>query len=61
VDLSGPSPVQSGGRPATERDWLVAVPNSQGVLVYSIFIAPEQDFGQLRPAFEKMLRSFHVK
>ena len=61
VDLSGPSPVQSGGRAATERDWLVAVPNSQGVLVYSIFIAPEQDFNQLRPAFEKMLRSFHVK
>jgi len=61
VDLSGPSPVQSGGRAATERDWLVAVPNSQGVLVYSIFIAPEQEFSQLRPAFEKMLRSFHVK
>lgn len=61
VDLSGPSPVQSGGRPLPERDWLVAVPNSQGVLVYAIFIAPEQDFSQLRPTFERMLRSFRVR
>jgi beta-barrel assembly-enhancing protease len=61
VDLSGPSPVQSGGRPLTERDWLVAVPNSQGVLVYAIFIAPEQDFSRLRPTYEQMLRSFHVR
>jgi hypothetical protein len=61
VDLSGPSPVQSGGRPLGERDWLVAVPNSQGVLVYTIFIAPEQDFSRLRPTFEQMLRSFRVR
>ena len=61
VDLTGPSPVQSGGRPLAERDWLVAIPNSQGVLVYSIFIAPEPDFSRLRPTFEQMLRSFHVR
>jgi hypothetical protein len=39
----------------------VAVPNSQGVLVYAIFIAPEQDFSRLRPTYEQMLRSFHVR
>jgi hypothetical protein len=61
VELSGPSPLASGGRPLPERDWMVAVPNSQGVLVYGIFIAPEQDFSKLRPTFEQMLRSFHVR
>jgi hypothetical protein len=61
IEFRGPSPIQSGGRPVAERDWMVGVPNSQGVLVYTIFIAPENDFSQLRPTFEKMLRSFHVR
>ena len=61
VELTGPSPVQAGGRPLPERDWLVAVPNNQGVLVYAIFIAPDQDFSRLRPTYEQMLRSFRVR
>ena len=61
IDLRGPSPLQSGGQPLAERDWLVGIPNSQGALIYCIFIAPENEFSQLRPTFEKMLRSFRVK
>ena len=61
LDLLGPSPIQSNGRPLQERDWLVAVPNSQGALVYAVFIAPDKDFSSLRPTFEKMLKSLHVK
>jgi len=29
--------------------------------LYAVFIAPDRDFGQMRPAFENMLRSLHVK
>lgn len=40
-----------------EHDWLVTVPRSQGGLMYLVFVAPEQDFGQLRPTFQRMLAS----
>jgi hypothetical protein len=39
----------------------VAVERSDGELLYMVFIAPEQDFQSLRPAFEKMVRSFQMK
>ena len=61
IDLLGPSPIQASGKPLQERDWLVAVPNSQGTLVYAVFIAPDKDFNSLRPTFEKMLKTLHVK
>ena len=62
VDLIATSPVQdSNGRSQRERDWLVAVPGRNGDLVYLVFIAPDSDFNNLRPAFEQMLRSLRVK
>ena len=57
VELMGTSPVQ-GQR---ERNWLVVVPSRQSGLLYLVFIAPEQDFGALRPTYESMLRSFRLK
>ena len=39
-----------------EVDMLVTVDRPEG-LFYMIFIAPEQNFKQLQPAFEQMLRS----
>jgi Zn-dependent protease with chaperone function len=63
VDMVGTSPIKDQqGRAQRERDWLVALPMSdrQHVL-YAVFIAPDNDFHQLRPAFENMLRSLHVK
>ena len=63
VDMVGTSPIKDQqGRAERERDWLITLPMSdrQHVL-YAVFIAPDNDFGQMRPAFENMLRSLHVK
>jgi len=57
VDLAGNSPIQ-GQR---ERDWLVALPRRDGSLVYAVFIAPDKDFPQLRPTYERMLKSWKIK
>ena len=61
VDLRGQSPIERNGQPEAEHDWLVALPRPDGSVVYSVFIAPERDFGQLRPTYENMLRSLHVR
>lgn len=62
VDMIGTSPVQlQGGRAVSERDWLVTFQRSDGNLLYLVFISPDQDFGKLRPAFEEMLKSVHLK
>ncbi|MGA8593276.1 MAG: M48 family metallopeptidase [Bryobacteraceae bacterium] len=44
-----------------ERDWLVALPQSDGSLRYFVFVAPTPDFEKLRPAFSKMLRSLKLR
>ena len=61
VDLMGGSPVEQNGQPLREHDWLVTLPSGQGGLLYLIFIAPENDFGRLRPTFEKMLDSLQLR
>lgn len=45
------------GKPQGERDWLVAIPRGQGQATVLIFVAPKVYFEQLKPTFEKMLRS----
>ncbi len=61
VDLSGQSPIEQNGKPEPEHDWLVALPRADGTVVYAVFIAPERDFSQLRPTYENMLRSLHLR
>ena len=61
VDLIGTSPVQQGGQPLKEHDWLVTLARPQGGLLYAIFIAPDRDFNRLKPTYEKMLNSLQVK
>ncbi len=61
VDLVGTSPVQQNGQPMRERDWLITLPRQQGDLLYVVFVAPERDFDQLRPTYEKMLQSLQVR
>jgi len=56
--LLGDSPIVENGKPIPERDWVVTVQNSQGGMTYLVFVAPERDFKQLNPVFEKMLESF---
>ncbi|MBI2682965.1 MAG: M48 family metalloprotease [Acidobacteriales bacterium] len=45
----------------TERDWLVGVERTDGVMLYFLFIAPDKDFKQFQPAFESMLKSLQMK
>ncbi len=59
--LTGTSPIQQNGQPVPEKDWLVTLPGPKGELVYLVFVAPEQEFNQLRPTFQKMLESFQVR
>ena len=57
VDMIGKSPIGS----QRERDWLVALPDQNGNLTYTVFIAPDSEFSTYRPTFEKMLRTLHLK
>ncbi len=62
VTLTGTSPVQRNAQPLPERDWLITLPyQGGGGLLYLVFIAPENDFGRLRPTYEKMLNSLQVR
>jgi hypothetical protein len=61
VNLTGNSPIQDNGHPLPERDWLVTLPRGQNGLLYLVFIAPEKDFSQLRPTYERILESVQVK
>ncbi|HYN15762.1 MAG TPA: M48 family metallopeptidase [Terriglobales bacterium] len=61
LDLMGESPIGQDGKPAPEHDWLVVLPRPGGGVFYAVFIAPERDFSELRPTFENMLRSLHLR
>ncbi len=62
VDLIGSSPLKdSSGHTAQERDWLVALKVRSGGLLYVVFIAPNDDFGTLRPTFEGILKSLTLR
>ena len=45
------------GEAQKERDQLVTIPRPDGTVIYLVFIAPEAEYPQLSPAFEKMLQS----
>ena len=61
VNLTGTSPVEKNGQPVAERDWLITVPRREGGLLYLVFIAPSDSFGQLRPTYERMLQSLQLR
>ena len=62
VDLIGSSPIRdNNGRPQRERDWLITVQRQDGTLLYLVFIAPENQFDQLRPTYEQMLRTLKMR
>jgi beta-barrel assembly-enhancing protease len=61
IELTGRSPVQQDGQPLAERDWLVTLPQRQGGILYFVFIAPEDVFGQLRPTYQRMLDSAQLR
>jgi len=61
VDLTSDSPLQQNGKALPEHDWLVLTPGPGGAYLYLIFIAPERDFGVLKPAYQRMLDSLRVE
>jgi len=61
LDWFGTSAVREDGKTFTERVRLVAVQTKSGVVMYLIFVAPDDDFQGLWPVFEKMLDSLQVR
>ena len=61
VDLTGNSPIQQDRGPLREHDWLVILPRSNGLYLSLVFIAPDRDFGALRPTYQRMLDSLRLK
>ncbi|GAC1659324.1 MAG: hypothetical protein NVS9B15_21700 [Acidobacteriaceae bacterium] len=57
IEFTSRSPIQG----QKERDWLVTVARQDGSILYLVFVTPDADFRSLRPAFEQMLRSMHVR
>jgi hypothetical protein len=51
----------ANGQPQPERDWLVAVPQRDGSVIFMIFIAPQSEFAQFAPAYEAMLKSVQIQ
>jgi hypothetical protein len=61
IELTGISPLQRNGQADQERDWLVTIERPAGGAIYLLFVAPEDGFAQLRPTYEKILRSLQVR
>jgi predicted Zn-dependent protease len=59
--LAGNSPVEEAGKPLPERDWLVTLQRPSGGMLHVVFIAPEKEFAQLQPTYQKMLNSLQIK
>jgi beta-barrel assembly-enhancing protease len=47
----------ANGEEQKERDQLVTIPRPDGTVIYLVFVAPESEYQQLSPTFEKMLQS----
>jgi hypothetical protein len=51
----------ANGQAQLERDWLVAVPQHNGSVVFMIFVAPQSEFAQFQPTYEAMLKSVQIQ
>ncbi|HUS19725.1 MAG TPA: M48 family metallopeptidase [Terriglobales bacterium] len=62
IMMVGNSPLMDrNNRPERERDWMVVTKNRNGEVIYLVFIAPESDFQNLYPTYDKILRSARIK
>jgi hypothetical protein len=43
-----------------ERAWLIVRPIGQGI-IYMLFVAPYNEFKQLQPTYQQMIRSFQMR
>ena len=60
LSAGGLAQVAPQKHPFTFED-LMALKRVNEPVVYAVFIAPERDFSQLRPSYESMLRSVHLR
>lgn len=51
------SPFLSANGAQLERDWLVAVPQRNDVVLFFLFVAPQAEFSSFQPTYEAMLKS----
>lgn len=58
--LAGNSPIVQSGKSVAERDWLITLQRPEGGMLHVVFIAPEAQFQQLQPTYQKMLDSLQV-
>jgi hypothetical protein len=56
MESASPFP-SANGQQQPERDWLVAFPQSNDVVIFFIFVAPESEFTHFQPTYEAMLKS----
>jgi len=52
---------KSAIHPLAERVRLIAFPGKSGMVLYTIFVAPDPDFNDLWPVFERILNSLRVR
>lgn len=61
VELRARSPISEGSQPLVERDLLVTIARPDGAVSYIVFVAPEADYPALKPLYNSMIQSFHVR
>jgi predicted Zn-dependent protease len=57
VAMHSVSPFSINGKPDKERDWLVTIPQSDGSVIFMVFVAPQSHYDRFQPTFEAMLKS----
>ena len=61
LEMVGESAVRENGKALRERIRLVTLQAKGGVVLYMVFVAPDPDFNQLRPVFDRIMRSFVLR
>jgi len=61
VELLGNSSIREKGGPVAERIRLVGLQGRKGLILYLVFVAPDQDFDAMRPTFDRIMRSFRAR
>jgi len=61
VEMLGNSAIRENDQPIPERIRLVALRGRGNLVLYMAFVAPDADFDKLRPAFDRIMRSFTAR
>jgi len=61
VAMHSVSPFSINGKPDKERDWLVTIPQSDGSVIFMVFVAPQSHYDRFQPTFEAMLKSLSFR